>query len=253
MRKEALGIICALAVVLFIASCMPVAKYYVCADGKQVVDATQCPTVYPPQGEENVPPTTTPTGAETPPETPTGEVIPESVLNTFINTSKVTTLKYFYFESPDNNLADVYYASRDKMKRNLTSKTRFTAADLYDTVYLDLKAKTAVGYCERQTKEVCPDKNKMYAADFNKYYIKTPFDWIAEMKWANTTTRSKQIENQFPALEVNFEINSQIGSLFMYSNKGIPLEIMFNGKTYAYRSLEIDVVGMDYFAHKVVS
>ncbi|MBW2991006.1 hypothetical protein KY348_04855 [Candidatus Woesearchaeota archaeon] len=245
MKKEFfLGVLGLALVLLFINGCLPVTKYYVCADGRQVLDPAKCPVIEeeeeqePEAGEDEV------VLIEVEEEEEEIEdydiFISDEAQALFDKLDKVMSLQYSYVESPDVLPENTYYTSREKMKINLDSKVRFTEKESYDTVYLDLVKKTSVAYCENRDRGTCPDKDKPFRADFDDYFIETPFDWAAKITKAELTGRSQTLENR-NALEVSFEIKGKPGVMFVDSFFGIPLKMTFNDKVYEFRDMATQI------------
>jgi hypothetical protein len=248
MRKEAiilvLGIIAALAL---LTSCIPGSRYYVCSDGRKVLNPSECVAQQPMDYEPAA------TGPEPVPgqiiSQPVRLVISDEAKALFDKIGKVSSVYFYYLDSPDSLPENKYYMSRDKMKIMLKTKIKFDPTNLYDTVYLDLIAKTALGYCEDRSVGFCPDRDKAYKLDFSDYIIVTPFDWVAMITKANLTGRSKMIEKK-TGIEVSFEINGKPGIMYADSFYGVPLYVTYNGKYYEYRDLVANMVDSKDLAHQ---
>jgi hypothetical protein len=249
MRKEILALLGLIAALLFITSCVPAAKYYVCADGRQVLDPTKCTAQQPTGGTEGT--TETPVEEEPvlEPEKPAHVEMTDEAKALFDKLIKVTGLQFYYVESPNVLPDSHYYMTRDKLKIALKTRIRFTQADWYDTVYLDLVNKTAVAYCEERSIDMCPNKDQPFDVDYKKFAITTPFDWVSWLAKANLTGQSKMIDNR-KAIEVAFIINGQPGTMFVDSFYGVPMIVYFNNKTYTYLSLAENEVDQSEVEHQ---
>jgi hypothetical protein len=230
-----------LAVLLF-SACVPVATKYVCSDGSQVDDSSQCPvtTVKIIPKED-----TAPVAPETPPTPPEDEPVvlvkdlSEEAKALFDKTSKVTNVRFNYFSSADPYPKDKYTATRERMKLLLVAKVRYTAADSYDTVYLDFEKKEAVAYCEEASTGVCVDPNKKFAVSYERYKIRTPFQWLDLVESADVTGRSKQISGR-QAKEVSFKAEGKSGIMWLDSFFGVPLEIEYDGVKIEFQNMLIN-------------
>ncbi len=248
MRKEIyLGII-VLVAALFIASCVPVATTYICADGKKVNDPSLC-----------TPATTKETQEEEEPEPvlpeepkPVIKVFSEAAQALLSKSSKVSSVQYGYVESPMVLPENIYYVTKDKMKIVLKTKVRFTDKESYDTVYLDLVQKTAVAYCEDRNIQLCPDKDREFTVNvnFEDYYKETPFVWLDSLTKADLTGRSKTFASR-NAIEVSFEINGEPGTMFVDSFFSMPLQISFKGKNYEFRDIVMNEVDSEDIEHQL--
>nr|MCK4930158.1 hypothetical protein [Nanoarchaeota archaeon] len=234
MRNILLRVFGLAIVLLFITSCVPLAKYYVCPDGSKVLDPDKCILV-----EEKEEPEVREIESVTPGKEPEEEeehvpsVISAEAQELFARITNVNSLQYSYVESPMILPKNIYYTSRDKMKIELRSKVRFTEDESYDTVYLDLIEKTGVAYCEDRDRSICPDRDKVFDVDFDDYFIETPFDWLAKVTSAELTGKSKTLE-QRNAKEVSFWIGQEPGVMFLDSFFGVPLQITFKDKNYEF-------------------
>jgi hypothetical protein len=250
LRKETFVILSLMAALLMITSCAPAAKYYVCADGRKVLDSTQC-TAQQPTGGTQGPTETTPVEEEPvpEPEKPVHVEMTDEAKALFDKLAKVTGLQFYYVESPNVLPDSHYFMTKDKMKIALKTRIKFTQTDWYDTVYLDLVNKKAVAYCEERTTDMCPDRDQAFDVDYKKFAITTPFDWVAWLAKANLTGQSKTIEDT-KAIEVAFEINDQSGTMFVDSFYGVPMIVYFNNKTYTYLSLAENEVDQTEVEHQ---
>ena len=247
MRKAlVLAIISLIALGVFITSCAtaPPVKYYVCVDGRQVLDSNQCALPPPPKEE----PVTPPVFEEQEPE-PVKVILTDSVKALFDKSAKVNSLQYYYVESPNTMPDNKYYMSREKMKIALRTKVKFDPTNQYDTVYLDLIGKTAWAYCEERMTGLCPDRNRIYDADYDKYIIITPFEWLKRITWADVTGRSKTIDNR-NAVEVSFKIKDDAGTMFVDGFFGIPMYVNYKDKAFDYREITANMVNESELVHQ---
>ncbi len=242
-----IGLIALGALGVLITSCAtaPPVKYYVCTDGRQVLDANQC-ALPPPKQEEQTPP---PIFNESEPA-PIKVILTDSVKTLFEKSAKVNDMLFYYIETPNIAPDNKYFMSRDKMKIELREKVKLDPSNQFDTVYLDLVGKTGIAYCEeRSPAGLCPDRNKIYDADYNKYMIITPFEWIKRITWADVTGKSKTLY-QRNAIEVNFKIKDVQGSMFVDGYWGIPMYVTYNGKTFDYRDIAVNMLNESELVHQ---
>jgi len=249
MNREFIGILCVILAALLITSCVPVMQYYVCPDGSKVLKAEECNPVQEQREEGGIEAEPVIEELEEPAE-PVAPVFSEAAQKLFDKFDKVTNIKYAYVESPAILPENIYYVSKDMMKIVLKSKVKFSDNESYDTVYLDLAQEKAVAYCENRDRQTCPDRDKPYTADYNKYIVETPFDWMAKLTWANLTGKSKTLESR-NAIEVSFEISREPGTMFVDSYFSTPLYISFKGKTYEFKDISMNELQPTEFIHQV--
>jgi hypothetical protein len=247
MKKElVLAVISIIAVGIFMTGCaQPATKYFVCTDGRQVLDANQCALPTPPKEEPSPPPVFT----EPEPEN-VKIILTDSAKALFDKAAKVNSLQFYYVESPNTMPESHYYMSKQKMKIELMTKAKFDVYTYYDTVYLDLVNKQGIGYCEERS-GLCPDNNRIFDVNYSKYLIITPFEWLSRITWADTTGKSKLIDNR-NAVEVSFKIKDNPGTMFMDSFFGIPMYVTYNNKIFEYRDLAINLVNESTLVHQII-
>lgn len=230
---------------LLFAACVPVATMYVCPDGSSVSDAAQCKAQVSETEKDTAPSSSTTKPAETPAApTETDAVVKDKELTPDAKAlldkiAKVTTVKFNYYTSSDPTVQDKYVVSKYRMKVELVNKVFFTPKELYDTIYLDFRNQDAAGYCERQSSETCPDKDKRYAVSYDDYKIRTPFQWYDAIEEASLTGRSKQLEGK-TAKELSFKADGVEGKIWVDSYYGIPLEVEHAGETYKFQNMYIN-------------
>jgi hypothetical protein len=246
LRKEILVLLGLIVALTMIASCVPVAKYYVCSDGKKVLDASQCTQKPAEQPIETKPVETNPLPE---PAKPAHVELTDDAKALFDKMQRLQTLQFYYIESP-NILADNhYFMSRDKMEIVFQKKQKLDANTWYDTVYLDLAAKTAAAYCEEKNTAFCPDRNKAVEVDYKTFSIPTPIDWVTSITKANLSGQSKTLF-QRQVIGVAFNIGDKAGTMFMDSYFGVPVVVTYDGKTYTYQDLAGNLVDTATLVHQ---
>lgn len=91
--------------------------------------------------------------------------------------SKVTSMRYVYYGPPEQQKAASFVVKDDKMKVSYAKLQQDEEME-YDTVYIDIKAKTAEGYCKDNT---CKDKETSVSVDFDEHYKETPLEKINQV------------------------------------------------------------------------
>lgn len=246
--KKTLVLLFVLLLALFAVACVPMAKYYTCPDGHQVLDPNNCEN--PPVTEPIANEPTTPTTAEPIPVV-VKDITPDAQA-LFDKSEKAITIKFSYYYSSDPFVENIYHASRDKMKIELKNKAYFSPKETYDTVYYDFVGLNSFGYCERQSIETCVDRNKRMVVVFEEYLVKTPFDWLNNIEKAEMTGKSRMIEGR-TGKEVSFRLEGKQGSMFVDSFFGVPLIITYDGVTYEYKNVAINEGTLDDLVHQELS
>lgn len=99
--------------------------------------------------------------------------------------SRVRSYSFIYAFSQTHLSGDTFYLKDDKMKIKLKSAGTYNFEDYYDTVYLDITNRSAKGYCENTGLEACRKGiQDVYNLSYEDYKIKTPSDWLNDLKLA---------------------------------------------------------------------
>jgi len=247
--KKTLVLLFVLSLALVAVACVPMAKYYTCADGHQVLDPKNCEEPLVPEiaaiDEVQAPVVAEPVPVVVKDITPEAQAL-------FDKSEKAMTIKFSYYDSTDPFQESIYRASRDNMKVELKNKAYFSPAEAYDTVYYDFAGLNVFAYCERQSIETCKDRNKKMTVTFGEYLIKTPFDWLNGIEKAELTGKSKMIEGR-TAIELSFQLEGMRGSMFVDSFFGVPLTITYGGVDYEYKNVAINEGTLKDLVHQELS
>lgn len=178
--------------------------------------------------EEEPEVTVTPTKEPTVREVSTGkEAVPvkgpeltQELKNLFAKADKVENLEYFYKEAEKGAQ---YYVLDKNMKIVFPMKRQIARTDMhYDSVYIDLDKKTAVGYCE--VDEDCPlaEKNQPRELDINDFYLETPFDVLESIIYGEK--ESEETISGKRAIIVRFSLaNGNIKRIWIWDYWGVPI------------------------------
>jgi len=101
--------------------------------------------------------------------------------------NEVKSVQYIYAESPDNVGFDEYLIKGTKMKILLFEKNDYVIDDYYNAVYVDTEKKLARGKCENRRRCISQEidnTKRVYDLPYEKYIIKTPYQWIKEIDYA---------------------------------------------------------------------
>ncbi len=263
MRKTIFVTAIILAAIILVTGCAPIAKYYVCPDGSQVASPEQCKDATRPESAEEETGGEIEVTIEEPDEetaeegtaeqesAPVEKIFSEEAQALFSKADKAQILKYTYAETPSTLPENTYTVSRQRMKVELENRYRYSQDESYDTVYLDLESRTATGYCEHRDRAMCPEPNKEYDAEYDKYYYKTPFEWLESITSAELTGRSEQVNGR-TGIEVSFSINREQGEMLVDSFYGVPLEMDYQDVKYEFRNIEVNIAKQEDLTHTEV-
>jgi hypothetical protein len=135
---------------------------------------------------------------------------------------RVTSLRYMYQDITMKPEEWETWVSGDTMHVKLREMDEIRGDVFVDNIYLNLRTKDAVGYCERNAYR-CADPNSPVDVNFNKYYRKTPIEWINEVTYAE-----KEAEEQMQQRNV-WKLKYTEGSktVYMWVDEyyGVPVKI----------------------------
>jgi hypothetical protein len=134
-------------------------------------------------------PTTTKTVTQPTVTEPKEEPAPVQTMNKKVaellqkHVGRVTSSKYMYQDQTNKPEEWETWVKGNKMRVKLREMDNVKGEVYVDNIYLDLSTRKAVGYCEKKVYR-CADPNTPVDVKFSKYYRKTPFEWIAEVTYA---------------------------------------------------------------------
>ncbi|MFH1400748.1 MAG: hypothetical protein ABIH41_04460 [Nanoarchaeota archaeon] len=232
---------------------------YVCPDGREVSDASKCST------PADVPPTSPEQSTETPavddsPEQPVIDDAPadESLppmseeARAVVEMSKgknINSYSFSYFGPPNPSYG------YDADVRGTLMRVKLPVSELLtkyiDTIYLDMEAKTAKGYCLGQD-PLClknPDAATGKTVVYADYIFKLPFAWLGEIPYADVRGTEK-IDGR-NGIRLEYTKEGDLHNVWIDNFWGIPLKIKIGQDnkgladdyiTYEYRNLAVNGV-----------
>jgi len=183
---------------LFLLSCAP--TKYVCQNGNVVADPAFCVQVE----EKKV----------------IEEILPADPVKELMAKSKdVESLSYDY-KRVDKPLEKGFkvWVQEVAVKQELPLQTEVLNSVEMDTVIFDTLAKTANAYC--QSKKYCIKTGDIGAVEFDKYYIKTPLDWIDGISSAEKKGEARLANRDVWILELEGNVTMYVDTFF-----GVPLRV----------------------------
>jgi hypothetical protein len=96
---------------------------------------------------------------------------------------RVTSLKYMYQDQTNKPEEWETWVTGSKMHVKLRELDNVRGDVYVDSIYIDLASKSAKAYCEMKVYR-CADPNSAVDVNFNKYYRKTPIEWIESVTYA---------------------------------------------------------------------
>ncbi|GEM_PF-3961111 len=163
---------------------------------------------------------------------------------------KVTSYAFYYQTSANWNLIrDQYFIRGDAMKVKLFEVNFYNRKHYFDTVYLDMAAKTGLAYCESRHESRCLDQNREFIVDYNDFIIKTPYEWVKEVPFDAVWTGGEQIDNRAAEVVEYDRPDGTTVRIKIDAYAGLPREVwIFRGdventlERYAFRDFSINSV-----------
>lgn len=167
---------------------------------------------------------------------------------------RVTSLRYMYQDITMKPEEWETWVKGNKMHVKLREMDEIRGDVYVDNIYLDLSTKTAVGYCEKSVYR-CSDPNTPIEVSFNKYYRKTPLEWIDQVTYAE-----KEAEEQMQQRNVwKLRYTEDGKTVYMWVDEyyGVPVSIKVtnNGVTndYIFEDIAFNTVDDSDLEHHMVS
>lgn len=156
--------------------------------------------------------------------------------------SKVRSYSFIYAFSSTKLSGSLFYLRGNKIKIKLKDIGIYNFEDYFDTVYLNLTNKSAIGYCENTRLEACRKGVNEYVLNFDDYRIKLPTDWLIDLNAVRDTLR-------FLGKSIIFERNAVLlesGNTLYWIDEfsGLPMRVQIRKDAFSeihdYRHLSIN-------------
>lgn len=238
---------------------------YVCDDGSQVNDLTECPGQDTPLADDEPSETTTkdPIVPATEPETvpepePEPDPEPEPVIRNIetdiqelFDEAKTAVKSYSYEFYGPGPYDEILTISIKGNKQKLVYRVPIDYNGLeFDTIYLDSSSQTGEGYCENIYKGPCVNPNFKFGAAYIDFQHRLPMDWIDEVVRAEEVS-SEYIGNR-NALKLDVTTESGAGLMWIDDFYGMPVKVIINGTEWEYRHTVFNSVTDEDMAHSYI-
>ena len=149
---------------------------------------------------------------------------------------KVQSVSYKYKGPETADFFYQFYIKDNKIRYilNPTFKTTDVDEDAYDSVYIDNNEKVAESYC---TERDCKVKGKKDPINYEESYIKTPFDWLDQIGYAEKLGEELIDKRKTWRLSTD-----KAGTVWIDTFFGVPLQIEFEDKKYQFTKLTLNDV-----------
>ncbi|MBI1970952.1 hypothetical protein HYS47_04345 [Candidatus Woesearchaeota archaeon] len=195
-------------------------------------------------------PTANPTSTQAQPTAP-AQMDPK-VKDLVERAKKKANLGYsFYFTTTDNweLWRDKYFIKGDETKIKLYQVNLYDKKNYFNTVYMNSREKSAVGYCEDPSSTRCVDPNREFKLAYDDFTIKMPMDWINEIETTKAVwIGSEQVDERLSHVVEYPKLGGLRVRVWVDSFSGIPVQVVVYGEDledirerYGFRDLTVSV------------
>ena len=149
---------------------------------------------------------------------------------------KVESYSYYYY-GPETQLAYNLFIKGNKTKIIPPERVKVRENEFYDTTYLNTETKTALAYCESLNTLICQDTSKEFTLSYKDAYLKTPMDWLDEIKYAERLSEETMQERKTIKL-----VSGEVGTIWIENFYGVPFQVEKDGKTYRFERMVFNQV-----------
>jgi hypothetical protein len=175
---------------------------------------------------KSTPTKTTPTETvETQPETESEPAkVPSKAIQALLekHVGRVTSLRYMYQDQTMKPEEWETWIKDDKMHVRLRELDNVRGDVYIDHIYMDLSTKVAQGYCEMHVYR-CADPNSPVDVTFQKYYRKSPIDWIESVTYAEKETEEQM--QQRTVWKIKYTEGAKTVAMWVDDYYGIPVKV----------------------------
>lgn len=229
----------ALVLLLLVAACGP---SFVCPDGSVVAKEADCPQPAvtpqrPPPIVDTQPVDTQPAPAEpTAPAAPPAEEAVEPEYGEELaellgrHEERLRSVEFLYAPILMKNTGATVTTSHEYHKRGdrarviVADTPGVTAETRVDTVFLDLAAESARGFCLDGRSYICAEEGRELPVEFAEYDAKFPSEWLAEVPGDAEITSEQMLESR-TAMVVEFERDGEYYRYYIDSYMGVPMQV----------------------------
>ena len=195
----------------------------------------------------------------TEPEAPKTDLSP--ALQTLINKAdeKIKNIagksggyQFLHAPPPDNLARDEWFIKGNKITIKMYEQNVIEQTINYDTVYIDTETKTVVAYCEDERSPRCPDSSVEFSVNYDDVMIKTPYQWLKEIKGGEITGSEMLWDRKMEV--VSYTVGGINYKQWVDGFAGIPVKVLVDepGEDpvyYEFRELAINSVTDDILEH----
>ena len=160
--------------------------------------------------------------------------------------------EFLYAPPPENLARDNWHIKGNKIVINLYEENVVQSDLNYDTIYLDTKIKDIVAYCEDERSPRCPDADKKHYPGYDESMIKTPYQWVKEIKSGEIVGSEMLWDRKVEIVE--YMVDGTTYKQWVDGFSGLPVKVRIYepGKDpveYQFRDLAVNSVTDDILEH----
>lgn len=224
----------AVILLLTVAACTA-PQQFVCPDGSVVASSADCQTPEPAQPEPTV---VEPEPVQPEPEPTESEALDKAELASDVeelfevHESKVKS--YRFLHSPIEKVGgsirqtqdSTYLVRGDLVKVEKNRPVSVDTETYVDTVYLDLSAMTATGYCMSRNKGTCSVEGEERDASYSDYKIKLPPEYLDDVNSDAKIVGTINFESR-EVVRVRWTDGPLYGEMYVDDFMGLPLRVAY--------------------------
>lgn len=139
---------------------------------------------------------------------------------------KVNSYSFYYSTSENWNLIrDQYLIKGDIVKVKLFEVNQWDK-DYFDSVYLNMKTKTAKAFCENRDQDRCKDKDREFAVNYEDFIIVTPLEWLNSITPDAEIVSSESFDERMSAVVEYKRDDGTMVRIWVDKFAGIPVRIL---------------------------
>lgn len=137
--------------------------------------------------------------------------------------AKTKSYEFYYAPPPDNLARHRYYVLGDKVRIDVYEENYKMRGEYIDTIYLDLDAQTATGYCRNKDNILCGDVNEGKEESFEEWNIVLPHHYLEKIEGA--TKEGSETLYDRKTYKLSYEVDGVPYTTWVDEFSGIPLRV----------------------------
>lgn len=162
--------------------------------------------------------------------------LPAEIKEVLDRSTKVGSMHYLYkrFDKPLERAIDVWVKGK-YVKQELMVQREVLHQNEMDVIIFDIENKTAEAYCE--SRKFCIKTGAIGAVDFDRYYLKTPLDWIDGVTSVEKISEARISNRDVWQLRIDENTSLWVDTFF-----GVPLRVDAGDERHEFQNIAFNSV-----------